>query len=306
MGERDPHDVVPDGQSWRPDVFDYVNARAFLNAYRERAAEQGKRLLFTFSNFASWAGLKSRSHMQGIFRGERPLSPKAARALGARLFNERAALNPAEKARRRAAMDYLVVLAQKTTLTGDAAKMNYRKLLAMRAAYRRDLLRPGDFDPAVYMFSWLAFALRQLAHLPDFEPTVDWVRDRLWATASDAQIREEILAAENRGDFDKDSPSLPITTGRDLTQSGYDDDFKLNVGMVHREALDVVKEAIERVPREQRQLEVKFVCLPSARFEEFRDRLSALMHEFDTVPDGDEVFQLHVSLVSLTHREDER
>ena len=219
-----------------PDVFEYLDYRAYLRDYYAYAKEA--RRGFSFRNFSRRAGLGSPNHLKRVMEGQRNLTldmaARFAEALG--LGGE--------------AADYfaqLVNFGQAKTSTERSRA--YEKLTGFRA-YRRT--RKLDLAHAAYHSTWYVPAVRELAARADFRAEPAWIARRLLPpikpseakAALDILLDLGLLKREEGGRVVQAEPL--ITTGPEM--------HALHIANYHRAMMQRAADSIDLVPSARRDI----------------------------------------------------
>jgi uncharacterized protein (TIGR02147 family) len=292
--ERTPNDL-----SWRPDVFEFLDFRHYLEALRQAAHDTGKGG-FTLEALAAKAGLKSKGHLHQILQSGKPLTPQKAAALAGYLFLGH------PHARRY--FELMAQLGNRLPSVQDGIVLD--ELLSLRRRHGTSV-RQARSDPEAlrYLRCWHLLPIRELAWMPGFQAEPEWIRGRFFFPPSEETVRDCLDSLVFVGDLMPDHEGGLRAAGRreftltdDLVAAGYGDQVAKAAAAIHAAALDVVKDAMTKIPREQRELNMKVVSLSRSRFPEFRRRLKALIDSFEDDVDGraDTIYQVHVSLIPIT------
>lgn len=273
----------------RPDVFSYLDYRAFLrDTYNARKAE-GRG--FSFRAFSMRAGLASPNHLKRVIDGERGLSPamaaRYATALGLEGDEGSAFLD-------------LVALGEATT---DAERNAAFERLQASRGYRR--AQRLELAHAAYHSTWYLPAIREMVAVEGFRADPAWIARRLLppittseaAKAVDLLLELGLLRRTESGGLE--AVDIVLTTGPETRG--------LHFRNYHRAGLDRAAAAMELVPAAQRDLSsLTFTADDETMFEvkrriqAFRRELIALLSESR----GTRVVQLGIQLFPLSTPEE--
>ena len=145
-------------ESSPPDVYGFLDYRAFLRAHYAHRKQAGR---LSFRAFSQRAGLKSPNYLKLVMEGERNLSAAMA------LRFARACGLPREQERY---FTRLVAFNQARTI--DERTEHYRKLCRERRFRERHKLEPAQ---DLYHSRWYLPAIRELAGSVDFEADPEWI-----------------------------------------------------------------------------------------------------------------------------------
>lgn len=222
--------------STNPDVFEYLDYRAYLRDYYAYAKEA--RRGFSFRNFSRRAGLGSPNHLKRVMEGQRNLTPEMAQR-----FAEALGLGGE-------AADYFTHLVQfGQAKTSTERSRAYEKLTGFKA-YRRT--RKLDLAHAAYHSTWYVPAVRELAAREDFRAEPAWIARRLLPPikpseakgALDILLDLGLLKREEGGRVVQAEPL--ITTGPEM--------HALHIANYHRTMMQRAAESIDLVPSARRDI----------------------------------------------------
>jgi uncharacterized protein (TIGR02147 family) len=272
-----------------PDVFSFRDYRAFLRALyaHNKQDEYG----FSLRAFSKRAGLRSSNYLKLVMDGDRNLTaavaPRFATACGlkgqaADYFCDLVAFNQAKGADERA--------------RGYARLQRFRRY---REVHRLDKAQEA------YHSHWYIPAIRELCARSDFREDPKWIGRTLLPNVAPADVRaalETLLELEllERGEDGK----LRQTETLVQTPEG---PLGHHVVSFHRTMMERAAEALEVVPRDQREIASLTLCLSDAQLGELKQRLERfreeLLHVFQSDADARRVVQVNVQMFPLTGRE---
>lgn len=271
--------------AWRPDIFDYLDYRAFLRDYYD--AGKANSSSFSYRYFARKAGLASPSFLRHVIRGERNLGDTVdqfARAIGfdaeeAEFFGHLVAFNQAEGA------------SEKTAA--------FERVAASRRFRHARRIDQGMF---AYLSHWYYPAIREMVARPDFREDPAWIARQVLPEIEASQAEEALavlidlglLTRDDAGELVRGEPSL--TTEHEVRS--------LAIANYHRQMLERAGASIEQVPSASRDLAAMTVCISEdtiaelkRRVHDFRELLFELC-ERDEQPEV--VFQINTQLFPLS------
>jgi uncharacterized protein (TIGR02147 family) len=269
-----------------PDVFEYLDYRAFLrDLYRERKT-RGRG--FSFRAFSRRAGLKSPNYLKLVMDGERNLTPpmaeRFARACG--LEDE-------------SAEHFVDLVGFSQAETASQRNRHYERLTSSqsyRKAHRLDLAH------AAYHSTWYMPAIRELAAHPGFVADPAWIARTLYPPISRSEARRALDTLTKLGLLVTDATGrtrqgeAQLTTGPE-TRS-------LHIANYHRMMMQRAAEAIDLFPSEDRDISSLTLAMGEdgvrrlkARIQRFRRELL----ELSALEDGPgRVVQVNFQLFPLT------
>jgi uncharacterized protein (TIGR02147 family) len=272
-----------------PDVFAFRDYRAFLRAYyaHNKQDEYG----FSLRAFSKRAGLRSSNYLKLVMDGDRNLTaavaPRFATACGlkgqaADYFCDLVAFNQAKGADERA--------------RGYARLQRFRRY---REVHRLDKAQEA------YHSQWYIPAIRELCARPDFREDPKWIGRTLLPNVAPADVRAaletllelELLARDEDGKL-RQTETLVQTPDGPLGH---------HVVSFHRTMMERAADALDVVPRDQREIASLTLCLSDAQLGELKQRLERfreeLLHVFQSDADARRVVQVNVQMFPLTGRE---
>jgi uncharacterized protein (TIGR02147 family) len=272
-----------------PDIFAYDDYRAFLRDLY--ASKKGQKRGFSLRAFSRKAGLTSSNYLKLVMDGDRNLSPAMAER-----FAEACGL----RERERAYFCELVGYAQAETAA--ERERAYRSLSSFR---RFREVFPLDRAHEAYHAHWYVPAIRELASRSDFRADPKWIARTLLPsiTARKAEqalsvLRELGLLVEDTQGNLRQAHALVETPDRPLGH---------HVVKYHRTMMERAAEAIDHIPREQREIASLTLCLSQSQLLALKQRLTEvrreLLQEFTAGPDARRVVQLNFQLFPLSVEE---
>jgi uncharacterized protein (TIGR02147 family) len=242
-------------------VFGYLDYRAYLRDFY--AAAKARSRAFSHRAFSRRAGLRSSNYLSLVMKGERDLSsemaPRFARACG---------LDKSEA-------DFFCDLVQYCQATSTEEKSRHHERLARFRRFREAHRLLGE--QSAYYQHWYMPAIRELASLPGFKEDPKWIAARLEPTISVKQASEALetlcrlglLVRNGRGKLQQAQPlvtSGPGPLGHQVFQ-------------YHQGMLDLAKQALDRLPREERDISCLTLCVSESALPALKARIRALRQE---------------------------
>jgi uncharacterized protein (TIGR02147 family) len=273
-----------------PDVFAFDDFRGFLRAYYAHRKGQGRG--FSLRVFSRKSGLTSSNYLKLVMDGDRNLSAEMASRFAAACGLEGQAA------------DYfceLVAMGQASTHL--ERERVYRRLKSFR---RFRQVHPLDGVLDAYYAHWYIPAIRELAARRDFRADPKWIASTLMPAISARQAghalkvltRLGMLIESEHGEV-KQAHALVKTPDRPLG---------LLVARFQRVMMERAAEALDLVPREQREIASLTLCLSQEQLRSLKRELSEfrhdLLHRYAAGEDARRVVQLNLQLFPLTVEED--
>lgn len=242
-------------------VFEYLDYRAYLRDFY--AAQKARSRAFSHRAFSRRAGLRSSNYLSLVMKGERDLSsemaPRFARACG---------LGKSET-------DFFCDLVQFCQAGSTEEKSRHHERLARFRRFREAHRLLGE--QSAYYQHWYMPAIRELASLPGFKEDPKWIATRLEPPISAKQASEALetlcrlglLVRSARGKLQQAQPlvtSGPGPLGHQVFQ-------------YHHGMLDLAKQALDRLPREERDISSLTLCVAESTLPRLKQRIRELRQE---------------------------
>jgi uncharacterized protein (TIGR02147 family) len=272
-----------------PDIFEFDDFRAYLRDYYAYRKQHGRG--FSLRTFSRQAALTSSNYLKLVMDGDRNLSGAMAER-----FAKACGL------RGHAADFFCELVANGQAETAAERERAYRRLSSFRRF--RDVY-PLDRAHEAYHSQWFIPAVRELAARPDFRADAKWIGRKLLPPISTRQaaqalevLRElKLLVEDEQGALRQAHPLLE-TTDRPLGH---------HVVKFHRTMMERAAEALDRVPREQREIASLTLCLSGAQLGALKQHLERmrreLLQEYVSGPDATRVVQLNFQMFPLSVEE---
>jgi uncharacterized protein (TIGR02147 family) len=277
------------GRSKSVDVFQYRDFRAFLNAYYRKAKASGR---LSLRSFSQRAGLRSPNYLKLVMDGERNLTPETAaqfaRACG--LKGE--------------AADYFCELVAFNQARSAAEKERHYERLSKFRRYRRIHRLDGAQDR--YHSRWYIPAIRELAARPDFQEDPKWIARTLLPSISPREASAAIKVLCELGLLVRDDNGrLKLAEPLVSTAEG---PLGHQVAAYHRAMMERAAEALDRVPREERDIGAITLCISQNKMQELKARLERFRFELLDLYEPDDkperVVQVNFQMFPLTVKEE--
>lgn len=273
-------------QTWKPDIFGFLDFRAYLKAYYDAA--KAHKSHFSYRYFARRAGYASPNFLQLVISGKRGLSTDSIER-----FSKALDLNPDEQE----FFSALVAFNQ-----AQSAEEQNRAFMKVAASRRFRQARRIDHAMYRYLSHWYYPAIREMTARDDFREDPTWIAAQLLPsiTAAEAASALQLLlelglvVRDATGRVRRGEPTL--TTGHEVRN--------LAAGNYHRQMLERASESIERIPRERRELGATTICVNpdtvaeiKQLIQEFREQI---LERCDRDDDPGVVYQFNVQLFPLS------
>ncbi len=267
------------------DIYTYTDYRQFLrDAYAEKKIREKN---FSYRVLAARLGLKSVGFITWVFQGKRNLSPRLTLKV-AEVFR----LSKAETA-------FFELLVQyNQAKSHEERKHHFDRLIALRRPSARVPIDPGQYE---FYEQWYYSAIRELIAVRPFRGDFHALARSLTPAISPSQARQAMEVLLRLGIVVKDGDGRFIRKENSITTGEH---WK-SVAITHfqRQALDLAKDAVDRFPKEERDISTLTVSCSQATFESIKDKLQMLRRELATLVANDEnpegVYQFNFQLFPL-------
>lgn len=269
------------------DVFAFRDHRAFLQAFYER--KRGQRDGFTYAEFSQRVGVRSPNYLKLVIAGERNLSEGLARR-----FGEACELTAD-------ALDYFCALvAFGQAKSADEREQRYAALQGFsrfRATHRLDAAQ------SAYHSEWYIPAVYELCGRPDFRDDANWIASALLPAISPKQANKAINVLLKLGLLERANGVLKQQQSVVETPDG---PLGHQVVQFHRMMMTRAGEALDIVPRDEREIAGLTFCLSDERMRELKRELEAfrlhLLRRYMTDPAPERVVQVNFQMFPLSRR----
>jgi uncharacterized protein (TIGR02147 family) len=270
------------------DVFGYRDYRAFLLAYydRRKAEKSG----FSHAEFSRGIGLRSPNYLKLVIDGQRNLTPDLALRFGEacglrdeslRYFCTLVAFNQARTARERG--------------------LHYEKLQSFRRFRATHKL---DGAQSEYYAQWYIPAVYELCARADFEEDPRWIGRALLPPISPKQAAQALQVLEKLGLLVRDERGR--WKQNDAVVETPEGPLGHHVVQFHRAMMERAAEALDLVPRDQREIGALTLCLSEERMQLLKAELEAfrehLLRRYMKDERPERVVQVNLQMFPLSGR----
>ncbi len=269
-----------------PDVFDYLDYRAFLRDTYAHKKAHGRG--FSFRAFSRRAGLKAPNHLKRVMEGERNLSAASAKKYAAALGLDGDAA--------KYFCDLVAFGQAKTTAARSAA---YERLTGFKGYREAQKL---DMAHAAYHANWYLPAIREMVLRVDFDPDPAWIADHLRPRVKVEDVERGIevlleLGLLERADGTLRQPQGTVTTGAEP--------HGVHIANFHRQMMDRAAASIDLFAPEDRDISSLTLALGPDGLRRLKERLRRFRRELLALSELEEneasmVIQLNLQLFPLS------
>lgn len=279
----------PQQEVKRPSIFEYDDYRKFLRDIYEfyKATTQ----YFSYRYFAQRAGFRSPNFLKLVISGQRNLSEASCAK-----FVEALKLTKAEGE----FFEHLVGFNQADSIE---KKQTYAQRLVHSKAYSR--VHPLSEAQLKYYTNWYYIPIREMLVEGGSSLSPQEMAQRFLPPLTRTQVDEALVNLEKLGLIEKSEDGSYAQTNRYVRTEN--EVFSPFVATYHKQMMHKASEAIERVPRSER--EISSVCVSMSRdkasrikklIQEFRHKLLTLCEEGDS---GEpEIYQINFQFFPLTQK----
>jgi uncharacterized protein (TIGR02147 family) len=243
------------------DVFGHRDFRAFLRAYVERRKAQ--KTGFSSAEFAKRVGLRSPNYLTLVIDGERNITPDVAHR-----FGEACGL-------RDQALDYFCTLvAFNQAKTARERELHYRQLQSFR---RYRAAHHLDAAQSAYHSEWYIPTIRELCARADFREDPRWIAKALLPQIAPKQAKAALAVLIELGLLVRDAHGR-LQQAAELVETP-EGPLGHHVVQFHRAMMQRAAEAIDRVPRDEREIASLTLCVSETKLRELKRELETIREQ---------------------------
>lgn len=272
------------------DVFAYRDYRAFLGAYYERRKAQKEG--FSYAEFSQAVGLRSANYLKLVIDGERNLTPELAHRFGEACGLAGDAL-----------AYFCTLVAFNQAKTAGDRELQYSKLQSFkrfRATHRLDAAQ------SAYHSEWYIPAIYELCARHDFDEDPHWIARAMLPPISPKKAAEALSVLIQLGLLVRDESGRLVQA--DAVVETTDGPLGHHVVQFHRVMMQRAAEAIDRVPREEREIGALTLCISETRMRELKAELEAvrerLLARFMRDENPERVVQVNIQMFPLSAKKE--
>ena len=269
-----------------PEVFAFRDFREYLRAHyvHQKAHTYG----FSLRAFSKRAGLRSSNYLKLVMDGDRNLTPEAAARFAA-----------ACGLRGQAAEYFCELVAFGQAKHADERARVYERL--KRFARHRQVHRL-DAAQEAYHAQWYIPAIRELCARADFREDAKWIGRTLRPHVAPRDVEQALAVLERLGSLKRDAGGR-LRQAEPLVQTP-DGPLSHHVVSFHRAMMQRAAEALDSVPRQEREIASLTLCLSEPQLSELKQRLERfreeLLHVFQSDADARRVVQVNLQMFPLS------
>ncbi len=271
----------------KPNIQNYHDYLEFLKDWTEYLKEQESG--FSLRKIAKEAGIAS-GYLPMCFSRKRKLSLK---------FYEK--IKPFLKlsVKEKRFLDLLRVIAE-----SEVAKERVQALTDLQKLGDYKENHHSELEAHQYLSRWYYVAIRELVNLSDFKNEPAWIQERLRGRISQKEIADGMQFLIKYGFIIKNSSGRFRVAEKQL--SCHDGVYKISLGEFHSQMLDIAKNSIDEVSRDERILLGHTVALSKEQYDKVQAILRDAINKIETVDNTSqpetEVYQIEVAAFPLTKK----
>jgi uncharacterized protein (TIGR02147 family) len=268
------------------DVFRHQDYRAFLREFYDRRKDT--RAGYSLRAFSRNAGLRSPNYLKLVMDGDRNLTPQMALR-----FAQACSLSGE-------AVEYFCELVAFNQARGASERELHYGQLKRFGRFRK--VHKLDAAQQAYHSHWYIPAVRELVARSDFEDDPRWIAKTLLPPIAPAQAKEAIAVLCELGLLVRDAAGR-LVQAEALVETP-DGPLSHHVVAFHRTMMSHAADAMDRVPRDQREISSLTLCISEARLGELKRELGALraslLQRYTADENAERVVQLNFQMFPLS------
>ena len=272
------------------DVFRYRDYRQYLRDVY--AARKQSEYGFSYRAFARKAGLSAPNYLKLVADGQRNLTPEMATRFAAAL------------GLRGDAADYFCDLVGFNQ--ASSARERERQYERLRRHRRYKSTFRLDAAHAAYHSEWYIPAVRELVACAGFQEDPRWIAAALCPSITARQAEQALRVLDELGFVQRGTDGRLVQRDPVLS-TGDDRPLGHHIVSFHRAMLERAADALDHVPRDEREIAALTLSLSAAQLEVFKQRLHDMRQELlqaaleaaDTAGPLDRVVQINFQMFPL-------
>lgn len=268
------------------DVFRHRDYRSFLREFY--GLRKRRKAGYSLRAFSLAAGLRSPNYLKLVMDGDRNLTADMALR-----FAKACDLSGD-------AVDYFCELVAFNQANGaEARERHYRHLRRFRRFRQAHQL---DASQDSYHSQWYIPVVRELVARPDFDEDPRWIAKTLMPPISPAQARRAIKVLTDLGMLERNAEGRLEQT--DPLVETPEKPLGHHVVKFHRAMMKHASDALDHVPREQREIASLTLCISEQHMGELKAELielrQSLLQRYQADGDADRVVQVNFQMFPLS------
>lgn len=267
---------------------DHADFRTFLSMIYQQAKAIDPS--YSYTRLSEDLGVGS-TNAHGIITGKRPLTLKAAERIC-----EALGLVGLQK------KYFLALVKQERARSSKERDEAFEQRMALR---QRELPTELDRRQLAFFEHWYHAAILELLRLEEAQDSAEWIAAHIRPELSIGRIKESLVLLQELGYLKQEATrqrlyptDATITTGNEV--------LGLALMSFHRQMLKLSMEALDTVPREERDISAITITISPALRDQMKDEIVALRKRFLLLSAEDkeatDVVQLNIQLFPLLQR----
>jgi uncharacterized protein (TIGR02147 family) len=243
-----------------PEVFDYLDYRAFLrDYYLERKRQRGA----SYRSLSKRIGLKSSNYFKLVLDGARNLTDDMARRFAS-----------ATGLRGESAEYFIELVRFNQAKTSEARNEAYERITGFKR-YRQ--IRPLESQQAEYHSTWYLPAIRELVARRDFREDPAWIASIMQPPISKSDAERALKTLVELGLLTRDKRGR-LSQGDPVVSTGAEARY-LHIANYHRMMLKMAENSMELLPQAERDITSLTLCLGDQGLALLKERLQKFRRE---------------------------
>jgi uncharacterized protein (TIGR02147 family) len=272
------------------DVFRHQDYRAFLREFY--ALRKGRNGGYSLRAFSRHAGLRSPNYLKLVMDGDRNLTPHMALR-----FAEACSLSGE-------ATEYFCELVAFNQARGAAQRELHYGRLKRFGRFRK--VHKLNAAQEAYHCQWYIPAIRELAARADFEEDPKWIAKTLLPPIAPAQAKAALGVLCELGLLTRDAAGR-LAQPDELVETP-DGPLGHHVVEFHRAMMRHAADALDRVPREEREIASLTLCIGERELERLKEELvsfrKSLLQRYQADERAERVVQINLQLFPLSRKKE--
>lgn len=266
-------------------IYHYTDVRFFLRDYYKFRKKSSRS--FSYRQFAQKAGIAT-GLFQDVIAGRRMLTENSMQKFAT-----------AMKLGRRQKEYFLWMLRFARAKNSEEKNESFNHMCHYRSHARMKFLAEDSFE---FYSSWIHGAIRLLASLPNFNESPEWISSQLDPSPGIREIKNSLKLLEKLKLLVRDQEGKLILGGQ-LISTDYELDSYI-VKRYNREMIDLGALALEKLPKEKREVSSLQVSVSQKMFARFQQRLRIFKEELlamaiEEKAEPETILQLNLQLFPL-------
>ncbi len=267
-------------------IYEYTNYHIYLKAYYDE--KKATTAFFSYQYFADKCEFKSKTYLYKVIKGEKALTVSSALKIGAFMNLKKNELHYFES---------IVMFTNAKTI--KEKEFYFEKLQKYSKRSGSSLLRQHQYE---YFNKWYNSVIREIVAVVDWKNDYAVLAKAVLPAITPREAKNSVELLLDLGLIKSDDNGNYFRTERSVTTG--DDIVSIAVNHFQKENLKLATAAIDRFPRNKRDISTLTMSIPSDAFEriqleiaQFRKKLIGIVESYETV---DQVYQINFQAFPLS------